>query len=58
MARKPMHLDLKKGALRKTLGVPEGEKIPAGNLEAATHSTNPLTAKRARLAKAMRKWHH
>jgi glycosyl hydrolase family 25 len=58
MAKPKMHLDLKKNALRDTLHVPVGQKIPAAKLEAATHSKDPLTAKRARLAKAMRGWHH
>lgn len=48
-------LDLKKGALRKTLGVKKGEKIPAKKLEKATKSKNPLTKKRAILAETFRK---
>ena len=44
----------KPGALRKTLGVKKGEKIPAAKLEKATHSKNPTTAKRARLAKTLK----
>jgi hypothetical protein len=44
----------KPGALRKTLGVKKGEKIPAAKLEKATHSKNPTTAKRARLAQTLR----
>lgn len=43
------------GALHKTLGVPEGEKIPEKKLEKAEHSKNPLTRKRADLAKTLRK---
>jgi hypothetical protein len=42
------------GALKKTLGVKKGEKIPAAKLEKATHSKNPTTAKRARLAVTLR----
>ncbi len=38
------------GALRKSLGVKKGEKIPKGKLEKAEHSRNKTTAKRARLA--------
>jgi hypothetical protein len=41
------------GALHRDLGVPEGEKIPAAKLAAATHSSNPTTRKRANLAKTM-----
>lgn len=45
------------GALRKTLGVKEGEKIPEGKLKKAEHSKNPTTAKRARLAETLKKLH-
>ncbi len=38
------------GALRKSLGVKKGEKIPKGKLEKAEHSKNRKTAGRARLA--------
>lgn len=44
----------KPGALRKSLGVKKGEKIPAAKLEKATHSKNPTTARRARLAETLR----
>lgn len=43
------------GALHKSLGVPEGEKIPAKKLAKATHSENPTLAKRARLAETLKK---
>ena len=46
----------KPGSLRKTLGVKAGEKIPAKKLEKATHSKNPTTAKRARLAETLKKF--
>lgn len=46
------------GALRKTLKVKKGEKIPAAKLKKAEHSKNPLTAKRARLAETLKKMHH
>lgn len=46
-----------KGALHKALGVPEGKKIPAKKLEKAEHSKNPLTRKRAVLAKTLSKLH-
>ena len=43
------------GALRKKLGAKEGEPIPAGKLEKATHSKDPTTARQARLAQTLRK---
>jgi hypothetical protein len=46
------------GALHKQLHVPTGEKIPAKKLEKAAHSNNPLLAKRANLAKTLKKMHH
>lgn len=45
------------GALRKTLGVKKGQKIPASKLKKAEHSKNPKTAKRARLAETLKKMH-
>lgn len=48
-------MDLKKGALRKTLGAKPGKPIPAAKLEKATHSKNPTTKKRAILAETLRK---
>lgn len=45
------------GALRKTLGVKKGEKIPASKLKKAEHSKNPTTAKRAHLAETLKKMH-
>jgi hypothetical protein len=44
-----------KGALRKSLHVKKGEKIPAKKLAKAAHSSNPKMRKRAALAKAFRK---
>jgi hypothetical protein len=46
-----------KGALRETLGVKKGEKIPAAKLQKAEHSKNPTTAKRAHLANTLKKMH-
>jgi len=46
------------GALHKTLGVPEGEKIPEAKLDKAEHSDNPTTRKRAALAKVFKEAHH
>ena len=45
------------GALRKTLGVKKGEKIPEAKLKKAEHSKNPKTAKRAHLAETLKKMH-
>lgn len=47
----------KPGALRKSLGVKKGEKIPEAKLEAAEHSKNPKTKKRAVLAETLKKMH-
>lgn len=49
---------IKKGALHKELGVPEGKKIPAKKLDKAAHSKNPLERKRANLAKTLKGMHH
>lgn len=45
----------KPGALRKSLGVKKGEKIPAKKLSKAIYSENPTTKKRAVLAKTLSK---
>ena len=47
-----------KGALHKSLGVPEGKKIPEKKLEKAEHSSNPTTRKRAVLAETLKGMHH
>lgn len=44
------------GALRKSLKVKKGEKIPEAKLEKATHSKNPKLKKRAILAETLRKF--
>ena len=46
-------MHLKKGALHKQMGVPEGEKIPVAKLKAAAAKGGTL-GKRARLAMAFR----
>jgi hypothetical protein len=46
-----------KGALRKSLHVKEGEKIPESKLKKAEHSKNPKTKKRAVLAETLKKMH-
>lgn len=48
-------MDLKKGALRKSLHVKEGENIPESKLKKAEHSKNPTTRKRAVLAETFKK---
>jgi hypothetical protein len=48
---------IKKGALHKSLGVPEGEKIPTAKLKKAEHSKDPKTKKRAQLAETLKKMH-
>jgi hypothetical protein len=45
------------GALHRTLGVPQGEKIPAAKLTAAEHSNNPTTRKRAVFARFLKGLH-
>lgn len=45
------------GALHKTLDVPAGQKIPAAKLAKAQHSSNPVTRKRANLAKTLKSFH-
>ncbi|HLY91321.1 MAG TPA: hypothetical protein VKQ27_20215 [Acetobacteraceae bacterium] len=46
-----------KGGLHRSLGVPEGQKIPVGKIEAATHSSNPRVRKQANLAKTLSHMH-
>lgn len=45
----------KPGALRKSLHVKKGEKIPAKKLAKAAHSSDPKMRKRAALAKTFKK---
>lgn len=45
----------KPGALRKSLSVKAGQKIPEKKLEKAANSKNPTTKKRAVLAETLRK---
>jgi len=47
----------KPGALRESLHVKKGEKIPASKLKKAEHSKNPTTRKRAVLAETLKKMH-
>ncbi len=45
------------GALHRQLGVPQGQKIPAGKLAAAAKKGGKL-GERARLAKTLKGMHH
>jgi hypothetical protein len=47
-----------KGSLHKVLGVPENKKISEKKLDKAEHSKNPLTKKRAVLAKTLKSFKH
>ena len=47
-----------KGKLHAKLGVPSGEKIPAGKLAKALHSTSPALRKEANFAKNAKGWSH
>ena len=55
---KAFHPGGEKGKLHREMGVPEGEKIPAAKLAAATHSSNPEERRDAIRAETMKKWHH
>lgn len=48
----------KKGALHRSLHVPQGQKIPKAKLEKAEHSKNPTLRKRAVLAETLKSFHH
>lgn len=50
-------MHMKKGALHKSLHVPEGKKIPEKKLEKAEHSKNPTLRKRAVLAETLKGLH-
>lgn len=45
------------GSLRRSLGVKEGQTIPAKKLDKAAHSESPTLRKRAVLAKTLRRLH-
>jgi len=51
-------MHMKKGALHGMLGVPKGQKIPAGKITAASKSSDPLLRRRAILAKTLGKFHN
>lgn len=48
-------IGMKKGALRKSLHVKEGENIPQEKLKKAEHSKNPKLRKRANLALTLKR---
>lgn len=56
--RKPMKLNIKKGALHRQLGIPAGRRIPTSTLMRLKRSKNPTTRKRANFALVARHWHH
>lgn len=43
-----------KGGLHRSLGVPQGVKIPGSKIKKAEHSKNPKVAKQARLAETLK----
>jgi len=45
---------MRRGRLHRALHVPEGEKIPAAKLEAASHSENPTLVHMANFAKTLK----
>lgn len=51
-------MHMKKGALHRELHVPEGNPIPKAKIDKASHSDNPLLAKRARTAEVLEHLHH
>lgn len=57
MARAPLKLKLKKGALHSDLGVAQGEKIPASKLSIHP-GDSPKLKKRKQFALNAKKWNH
>jgi hypothetical protein len=51
------NMHLKKGDLHEMLNVPEGEKIPAKQMQQALHSDSALERKRAHTAETLEKFH-
>jgi hypothetical protein len=45
------------GALHRSLGIKQGQKIPAAKIEKATHSSNPTLRRRAILAQTLKSMH-
>lgn len=51
-------MNMHKGALHRSLHVPQNEKILAKKLAKASHSKNPVLRRRANLAKTLKSFHH
>lgn len=49
---------IKKGALHRALGIPEGEKIGQARIKAALHSKNPTTRREAASAEGLTHMKH
>jgi hypothetical protein len=62
MAKKPMKIEVKKGALHSELGIKQGKKIPLSVLEMkkamAKRTGNTTLEKRTTFAINARKWKH
>ena len=58
MAKKIVIKPSRKGLLHKDLGVPAGDKIPPGKLNAALDSASAAVRKRANFAKNASRWNH
>jgi len=55
--KKPIKIKPSKvGSLHTALGVPQGQKIPAGKLSAAKNSKSPSLRKKANFAINAKKW--
>lgn len=50
--------NIRKGALHRALGIPEGEKIGQTRIKAALHSKNPETRREARSAEGLTHMKH
>ena len=50
-------IKVKKGALHKDLGIPQGDKIPSKDLKVKS-SDSPLEVKRKTFAKNAKSWNH
>jgi hypothetical protein len=50
--------EIKKGALHRALGIPEGEKIPQSALDRAQRSKDPHVRKMAQLAETLKGLNH
>jgi hypothetical protein len=49
------HSGIAKGGLHRTLGIPQGKKIPASKIKQAENSSNPKEEKEGVLAATFRK---